>query len=42
MGITDAIVGFRNAYRKQQDDQSLAQKLAAPHGFGDSVIAKMR
>lgn len=42
MGITDAIVGFRNAYSKEQDDQSLAQKLAALRGFGDSVIAKVR
>ena len=42
MGITDAIVGFRNAYAVEQDDQTLEQKLAALRGFADTVIAKVR
>ena len=37
-GITDAIVGFRNAYEK--DTQTLQQKLDALRGFADRVIAK--
>jgi hypothetical protein len=41
MGITDAIVGFRNAYSKEQDTQSLEQKLTALRGFAESVIAKV-
>ena len=42
MGITDAIVGFRNSYQLEQDDQALDQKLAALRGFADTVIAKVR
>ncbi len=41
MGITDAIVGFRNSYSQEQDTQSLEQKLAALRGFADTVIAKL-
>ena len=41
MGITDAIVGFRNSYSQEQDTQSLDQKLAALRGFADTVIAKL-
>jgi probable F420-dependent oxidoreductase len=39
-GITDCIVGFRNAY--QPDDQTLQQKLDAIKAFADNVIAKSR
>jgi probable F420-dependent oxidoreductase len=39
-GITDCIVGFRNAY--EPDTQTLQQKLDAIQGFADSVIAKSR
>lgn len=39
LGVTDAIVGFRNAY-SGVDDQSLEQKLAALRGFADNVISK--
>jgi probable F420-dependent oxidoreductase len=39
LGVTDAIVGFRNAYEK--DTQTLEQKLAALRGFADAVIAKL-
>jgi probable F420-dependent oxidoreductase len=39
LGVTDAIVGFRNAYLA--DDQSLDQKLRALRGFAENVIAKL-
>jgi len=38
LGVTDAIVGFRNAYEK--DTMTLQQKLDALRGFADRVIAK--
>ena len=37
-GVTDAIVGFRNAYEK--DTMTLQQKLDALRGFADRVMAK--
>ena len=40
LGVTDAIVGFRNAY--VPDTQTLAQKVAALENFPDTVIAKVR
>jgi alkanesulfonate monooxygenase SsuD/methylene tetrahydromethanopterin reductase-like flavin-dependent oxidoreductase (luciferase family) len=39
-GVTDAIVGFRNAY--ETDTTTLQQKLDALRGYADRVIAKMR
>jgi probable F420-dependent oxidoreductase len=39
LGVTDAIVGFRNVYEK--DTMTLEQKLAALRGFADAVIAKV-
>ena len=42
LGVTDAIVGFRNAYAMEQDTQTLDQKLAALRGYADTVIAKVR
>ena len=38
-GITDCIVGFRNAY--EADTTPLQTKVDAIRGFGDSVIAKL-
>ena len=38
-GITDCLVGFRNAY--EPDTQTLQQKLDALRGFADNVIAKV-
>jgi len=38
-GITDCIVGFRNAYEK--DTMPLQQKVDAVRGFGENVIAKL-
>jgi probable F420-dependent oxidoreductase len=39
-GVTDAIVGFRNAY--EPDRTPLQQKLDALRGYADKVIAKAR
>jgi probable F420-dependent oxidoreductase len=39
LGVTDAIVGFRNAY--QADDQTLEHKIDALSQFADNVIAKV-
>jgi len=38
-GITDCIVGFRNAY--EADTTPLPQKVDAIRGFGERVIAKL-
>ena len=40
LGVTDTIVGFRNAY-SGVDDQKLDQKLDALRGFANNVIAKV-
>jgi probable F420-dependent oxidoreductase len=39
-GVTDAIVGFRNAY--EADRTTLQQKIDALRGFADAVIAKVK
>jgi len=39
MGVTDVIIGFRNAY--QTDTMPLQNKLDALRGFADSVISKV-
>jgi probable F420-dependent oxidoreductase len=39
LGVTDAIVGFRNAYEK--DTMTVEQKIEALEGFADRVIAKV-
>jgi probable F420-dependent oxidoreductase len=39
-GVTDAIVGFRNAYQREPDTMPLQAKLDALRGFADRVIAK--
>ena len=39
-GVTDVIVGFRNAYG--DDTMTLQQKIDALKGFADSVISKVR
>jgi probable F420-dependent oxidoreductase len=39
LGVTDAIVGFRNAY--QVDTMTLDQKLGALRAFADNVISKL-
>lgn len=39
LGVTDAIVGFRNAY--EEDTQTLDQKLGALRAFADAVVTKV-
>ena len=39
MGITDAIVGFRNAY--ETDTTTLDHKIGTLRGFAENVIAKL-
>jgi probable F420-dependent oxidoreductase len=41
MGITNVIVGFANAYRKEADTQTLEQKRDLLKGFADKVISKV-
>ena len=38
LGVTDVIVGFRNAY--EVDTQTIEHKINALEQFADSVIAK--
>ena len=40
LGVTDAIVGFRNAYVVGPDTETLEQKIAQLERFADEVIAK--
>ncbi len=41
LGVTDAIVGFRDAYQRAQDTQPLAEKIDLLRQFADDVIAKV-
>jgi len=41
LGVTDVIIGFRNAYQMEQDTETLQQKLDAMNWFADAVIAKV-
>jgi probable F420-dependent oxidoreductase len=41
-GVTDVIVGFRDAYSVEPDHESLQDKLDAISRFGDSVIAAVK
>ena len=41
LGVTDVIVGFRNAYEKGPDRESLDDKIAALSRFAEGVIAKL-
>jgi probable F420-dependent oxidoreductase len=42
IGVTDAIVGFRNPYDPAPDTEPLSTKLDAIKHFGDSVIAAVK
>ena len=42
LGITDVMVGFRNSYCKEQDSETLEQKLTAMKHYSDTVISKSR
>ena len=39
LGVTDTIVGFRNAY--ESDTQPLEQKIGALQQYADNVISKL-
>ena len=41
-GVTDVIVGFRNAYQRGPDTQPLASKIEHLERYAESVIAKLR
>jgi len=41
-GVTDVIIGFRDAYQPGPDTQSLDEKLTALQWYADEVIAKFR
>ncbi len=41
MGVTDAIVGFRNSYAAGPDTQTLEQKLVALRSFAETVVQKV-
>lgn len=41
-GVTDCIVGFRDAYQPGPDPQTLDEKLTAMQWYADEVIAKFR
>ena len=42
LGVTDVIIGFRNAYQMEQDTETLQQKIDAMAWFADSVISRMK
>ena len=42
LGVTDVIIGFRNAYQMEQDTETLQQKIDAMAWFADSVIDKVK
>ena len=39
--MTDAIVGFRDAYQMPQDTQPLQDKIDAINQFADEVVSKV-
>ena len=41
IGVTDCIVGFRNAYQMEQDTETLEQKLAMIDWYAGEILAKL-
>ena len=41
-GVTDVIVGFRDAYRPGPDTQSLDEKVSMMQWYADEIISKFR
>jgi alkanesulfonate monooxygenase SsuD/methylene tetrahydromethanopterin reductase-like flavin-dependent oxidoreductase (luciferase family) len=41
VGVTDVIVGFRIPYTREQDTETLAQKIDALRRYADDVIGKV-
>jgi hypothetical protein len=42
MGVTDVIVGFRDAYQVTQDTETLQTKIDALNAFADEVVSKVK
>ena len=42
LGVTDLLVGFRNAYTMDQDTETLEQKCSTLRQYSDAVISKCR
>ncbi len=42
MGVTDAIVGFRNSYQLAQDNEPLANKIGALRRYAERVIQQLQ
>ena len=42
IGVTDVVVGFRNAYSEEKDRQTLEEKIGALRAYADNVISKVR
>jgi probable F420-dependent oxidoreductase len=42
MGVTDVIVGFRDAYQVPQDTETLQTKIDALNAFAEDVVSKVR
>jgi probable F420-dependent oxidoreductase len=42
LGVTDVIIGFRNAYQMEQDTETLQQKIDAMKWFADAVIHPLK
>ncbi len=42
LGVTDVVVGFRDAYKPEPDTESLDEKLAALRSYSDEVIARCK
>ncbi len=40
LGVTDVLVGFRNSYTREQDPETLEEKIAKLRGYAEYVIAK--
>ena len=40
-GVTDCIVGFRNAYQMEQDTETLEQKVAAMNWYAGEIIQRV-
>ena len=41
IGVTDCIVGFRNAYQMEQDTETVEQKVTALNWYAGEIIAKL-
>jgi probable F420-dependent oxidoreductase len=42
LGVTDVVIGFRNPYQREQDTQTLEQKIGALRTYRDKVISKLQ